>query len=241
MGNARRKALAAVWIQWGSFAALALAAIPPAALLFRAHECSVAVAHNRLTLEAIGIFGSIAVVGIFHGLVFRSGCFGVCDFPPLMPLRPGVVFWCRLVTHGLFVLAVAAVTLTILGSVPLNLGLVVCFGLLSLYVVVFRGLCLALGYGQIVPSRLRFFFAGDTWWMGRNIRRHLYDGECSCVAALKHETLTLEEQLLAMELIALRPWVPGGIEALRELAHAEGRPAPLAARAREILANQTSS
>jgi hypothetical protein len=236
--DARRKAQSAVWIQWGSIALLALAAIPPAAMIVRAHEISLVVAHDRLTWEMIGIFGSIFVTAMVQIFVFRDGCFGVCAFPPLMPLGPRAVFWCRVGTQGLYLLAMTVGTLTILRSLPMYLGLVLSLGLLGLYVTVFDGLCLALGYEQVVPPRFRFFFALHQRWMVSRIWGHIWCGERSCVAALKHEALSQEKRLLAMELIALRPWVPGGLLALREISHAEGMKAPLAARAREILASQ---
>jgi hypothetical protein len=56
------------------------------------------------------------------------------------------------------------------------------------------------------------------------------------VAALQDESLPTEPRLLALELIGLRPWVPGGLAAIEEIASGRSAPAPLAERAREILA-----
>jgi hypothetical protein len=237
--NVRGKVLAASWIQWGTIALLALAAIPPAAMVFRAHEISLAIARDHLTWEMIGIFGTIFMTAMVQIFVFRDGCFGVCAFPPLTPVGPVAVFWCRVGTQGLFWLALTVGTLTVLRSLPMHLGLVLSTGLFCLNAAVFNGLCLALGFEQVVPPLLRFFFPLDERWILSRMRGRIRSGERSCVAALRDASLVPEKRLLAMELIALRPWVPGGLQALREISNAEGMEAPLAARACEILSSET--
>jgi hypothetical protein len=241
MPTARSKAVASTWFQWGAIAVFALAMIPSLTLIARVHDSALALARDTLTWDMVGTFVAVVATILVQGRVAQDGCFGVCAYPPVRPVGPGATFWLRLGTQGLFWFTMAVATLTIIGTLPLHLGLVLSLGLFALWLSAFGGLCLALGYEQVVPPRLRFSFALDTLWMVSRFWGHVHEGERSCTAVLKDETLSLEKRLLAMELIALRCWVPGGLEAIHEIARADGEPAPLHARAREILASQTGA
>lgn len=224
------------WVQRGALLVFALAVIPPLTLIVRARPSAAAVAADHLTWEAIGTFVSLAATIIIQARIAQDGCFGACAYPPMMPVSRGAVLGLRLGTQALFWSAVVAGTVTLFLR-PLNhFGLVLAVGLLVLWLSVFGALCLAFGYEQVVPPRLRVLFALDKQWMGSRLWGRVHPGERSCVAALKDEALPIEKRFLALELIGLRPWVPGGLAAIEEIASSDAAPAPLAARAREILA-----
>jgi len=231
----RSKALASAWFQWGAIVIFFLATIPSLALLVRAHDSATAIAHDTLTWEIIGAFIGGIVTILVQARVAQDGCFGVCAYPPAVPIRSGAILLLRLGTQSLFWLTMVVGTLTILRVLPTYLGLVLSMGLLNLWLAVFGGLCLALGFEQVVPARLRFFFALDKLWMVWRLWGHMYRAERSCILALNDTSLSPEQRLLAMELINLRPWVPGGLAAIHEIARTNNAPGGLAARAREIL------
>jgi hypothetical protein len=240
--TSRTKALACAWFQWAAIVVFFLATIPPLALLVRAQDSATALTHDILTWEMIGTFLAGVAAILVQARVAQDGCFGVCAYPPVGPVSPGGTFWLRLGTQGLFWFAMAVGTLTILRWLPIHFGLVLSLGLLGLWLPVFGGLCLALGYEQVVPPRLRFFFALDTWWMVSRLRGRMYVAERSCTVALRDKTLSPENRLFAMELISTRPWVSGGLAAIQEIANAgDSVLAPLTARAREILATQAGT
>lgn len=241
MPSARSKALASAWFQWGAIVVFFLATIPSLALLVRAQDSATAMAHDILTWEMIGaLFGGVAAI-LVQARVAQDGCFGVCAYPPVVPIRSGAIFWPRLGTQSLFWLAMVVGTLTIVRGLPTYLGLVLSLGLLDLWMAVFGGLCLALGFEQVVPPRLRFLFALDKLWMVWRLRGGVYAAERPCTVALRDETLSLEKRLFAMELMNARPWVSGGLVAIQAVANAGGVRAPLAARAREILATHAGA
>src|SRR5262249_33914507 len=106
---------------------------------------------------------------------------------------------------------------------------------------VFNATWLALGYEQTVPRGLRFFFAPSKWWMLARMhgRRHVV--ERSCVEALRDKALPTKDRLLALELIALRPWVEGARQTVEAVASNPSATDELAIRARELMSCQLSS
>ena len=236
--TARLKAVASLWFQRVALTVFLLSTIPPVALMLRARESVAALAADRVTWELLGTLVSIVATILVQKRVAQDGCFGACGYPPMVPVRRGAILWLRLGAQCLFWSAMIFLVLTMARALPKYLGIVLSVGLLALWGSAFGGACLAFGFEQAVPPRLRFWFGLDKRWMGSRIWGMINPGERTCVATLKNRFLSLENRLVAMELIELRRWVPGGMAAIQEIAEI-GTPPELAARAREIIQSET--
>jgi hypothetical protein len=235
MRSARWKAILATRFQWVAVLVFVAASVPPLGLLLDPTSHAQAVAQNRLSGGLLATFASSVVVILLQARVAQDGCFGVCAYPPVARLKARATLWVRIAIQFLHWGAIVVVILTISRRLGFHLGLVLSYGLLVTWSAVFNATWLALGYDQTVPKGFRFLFLPDRMWMVRRMHGRIYVAERSCVVAVMDGLLRPGDRLLALELIALRPWVEGGKQAL-EAAADPNVSTELAARARELLA-----
>ena len=230
----RLKAIAATRFQWAAICVFVAASVPPLGLLLDPSVAAHDLAHGRLPGGFIATFASMGI-GILLQPIVTWGCFRVCAFPPVVRVHPRVALWAKVSIQCLHWAAIVVVILTILRLLELYLGLVLSLGLMATWFAVFNAAWLALGYEQTVPRGLRTLFAPDHFWILARLRGRTYPGERSCVDALMDKTLPVADRLLALELIALRPWVNGGRQAVEATAANPSAVDDLASRARELL------
>jgi hypothetical protein len=236
MRSYRSKAIAATRVQWAAICIFVAASIPPLGLLLDPSSAR-DLALDHLTGGLLATLISSGIVILLQARVAQDGCFGVCAFPPVTRVDPRAALWARVSIQCLFWAAMLIGVLTISRWLEFHLGLVLFLGLTTIWGAVFNATWLALGYEQTVPRGLRFLFAPDKLWMAARLLGMTYAGERSCVDALMDKTLPVKDRLLALELIALRPWVKGGRQAVEAMA-SNPNATDLASRARELMSDE---